>query len=413
MYIIWTAMQYILHHKKIYSLFYIQIIVITLIVNLLLGLMNNVTQSINIYHQYPQFSTVYITGRNDSGSSFIEFDTSMFNQLKSKFPTVPMLVGESSTFAFLTEQASQKFTEYPFYEVKGDFSAIALSEEVALDLDQYIYAPKQFLIDLQQGLAINKSFIQFQGYHVEAVDVDAAQIILTSGKAVPVKYIEDLHVDNNIEIIFSQHIHLQNFEENRVLFKDAVIVSQSFDLYEAPTPFVSFGTHIESSQINVLTAMLDYFNELKSEYQFTFHTLRQMLQAKYNELSLLSRTVWAVLIVCTTIIVIGLIGIMSTFIERRKYHLALEKLIGATDQTIVLELFSELLLVVLSAGIIGTIAAYVITLWNPIIFEMGISLKWSDSLFILIAQILLVCSIVGLLTLRYAKQNSVRILNEG
>lgn len=412
MFSLWMAKNYVNHQKKFYLLFCIQIIIITVIVSLLLGLRTGFNQEVIQMSNQRQYDVIYFTNQNEINvySQHDNFSLEDYSTLHTQFPNVTMSWAKKWNIGLLDNHAKVK--NYQYYEIAGDFEALALSETVHLDLDQYIYASHQFFEDLENALVLQPDYTTFQGFDIKSIEVDEGWLELHSGEKIAIFPFEKLSNPEDVTVVFGSFINLTNLKEETDYLMDTVIVHSKWQLLNEALSPTSLGIKINQEERHTLKEILSFLQEKFPTTMITYFSIEQLLNEKRDEITLMSRSGMVISLVCGMIVFIGLIGLVSTFIDRRKSNIALSYLLGATSHNLILELFLELCLIVTSSGIIGIVISYIITLFNQQMLGFPVKLSLFNSLMLLFTQFLLTTFVTLVLAKKYLAMDSISILNE-
>ncbi|MBS4461070.1 ABC transporter permease [Aerococcaceae bacterium zg-B36] len=410
MYYLWTATQNVMSQKKFYLLFCLQIVLITCLINVLLGLNNGLQQMITTFSTQRQFDVLYLNGENADGVVFNDFTLDDFQELQPLFPTIPMSLVKTGVLGIFNDDLSVK--SYHYYEVTGSFEELALSETVNLDLEQYIYASMEFFKELEQVLKSMPSNVTAQEFDIADISLEEMWLMTGTGQKIPIYPLENVSNSQNIQIIFGNEINLHNLEENTHPLMKSIIASSKWHILGGAQHSISLGMRVNQEQTKELQQILSYNNQKHSDYLFKYSSLKQEFNDKRQEIVLISRTFNSILFVCVVIIGISLVGLVSTFIDRRKGNISLCFLVGATKKELLIELLLELILVVLVSSMIGIVSSYAIVLFNGNMLGVPINLSFGYCLLLILCQFIMTLFITVLLAKKYTKMNPIAILSE-
>lgn len=409
MYIAWSAYKYFVANRKFYILFILQIIFITCVINIILGMRSGLRQEMNQYSNQRQFDVIYPAIEDDYTGLFNKVLIESYPSIQQVSDRIPTGLVTKWHIGIQTDDTSIK--SYNYYEVLGDFESLALSKDIGLDTEQYIYAPHSFFEDLKYSIENFPEFISFQGYNFKNVSLKDGYVELSTGNKIPIFPTDDLKGFENVEIIFGNHIHLDNLDEETHFLMNSVITSSKWNILNDSLVSASLGFRINANQINEfkeINSILEngYGNRIR------YFSLNKLLKDKVDEVLLISRTLMLVLFICTIIVTVGLIGLISTFIDRRKANISLCGLIGATQSQLILELMIEILIVFISSGIIGVLLSHVFAYFNPILLGVKLNIQFIHGSIILIMEFLISIVITLILGRKHTSMNPIKVLNE-
>ncbi|MBS4455562.1 FtsX-like permease family protein [Tuanshanicoccus lijuaniae] len=413
MYYLWAATKNLLSQKKFYFLFCLQIILITCLVNILLGLNNGLQQIISKFSGQRQFDVLYLEGQNENGEIYNEFTKEDYQALHQLFPKVKMAIAKKDIVGIIGDDS--KVGNYYIYETAGDFEALALSEQVNLDLEHYIYASLDFFKELENALKSQPGKVISPDFDVVDISLKDMWLKTSTGQKIPIypfEHIPNLQNIHRIKSIFGKEIALNNFEENTHSLLNTIIASSKWNIISGNEHSISLGIKINKNQIKELQQILSRVKEKLPNYLFKYSSLKQQFNEKKQEIILISRTFYSILFICVVIIGISLIGLVSTFIDRRKSNISLCYLVGATKNELFIELLLELCLVVLLSGGIGILSSYTIVFVQDSLLGVPINLLFRYSLLIIFCQFIITVLITVILAKKYTAMNPIEILSE-
>lgn len=410
MYRLWNACQYIKHHFKVYVLFSIQLIFITCIVIMSLGLLESTEELIREKEEMKQIDIVYPVGKNVEGKTLNHYSLAELDEIKNVVPEVNVALAKTTIVGLLNNV--NEVVNFNYYEVSDQFPEIALSEFVDIDLENTIYLPQNFLDLIDETLVKNPNYLQFLGFDIHLIDTDKRKLELNSGTQLNIVTWEDLNINPEIKILFNSSVTLETIEDYYHSLSQSILVSYKYNVYQFPEILISLGflsNELDMIKLNQISSILQTYYP---QYQFKFFSLKQLLYEKRQEIHMIIKNILTVVTICTVIVIIGLCGLLSILLERRKKQIALKLVTGASRLILLQEIFLEILIVVSGSCLIGAISSSLFSLFKLKIFDVEVIYTIWNVISIMFFTIMITAWITLFLGKKYLNIEPIKVLSE-
>ena len=404
---LWNAMQYVRHHKLTYGLFVLQLIMIVLITNIFLSLAINLSKDLDNYADNVSVNILYLNGKTESESVFENFSLDQLESAQELVPNSQVALAKDGNLGLFD---GENMHNYPFFEVAGDFFNVALSDSSMKFKEKTIYFPEQMLNYLQTSLELYPDFLKNQGINIVKINREQSVIITEAGEKIPYVVVSP---STEGSVLFADSLNPDNLSANESQLSQTVFLPMGANLVSEKEINKSLGILLSDKDQLKREDLVAYFNDQFPDYQFSFISLRQMLVEKEQGTLVLSRMVFAINLICIIIVLIGLLGFIATRIEQRKYDIAVCIIAGSTKKKMLIELFLEIFVVILTSAIVGIVLSYVLSQSVPRINGVSSTPSIMLSIMIIFSSFLISVMATLILRVKYVDFDSIRIVNGG
>lgn len=402
MFSLWNVGSLLVFHRKEYTPFIVQFSILIFIATICLSIVSNLNNYLQDYYKYPQVNTLYFKGAVEDASvnTLLQFT----KLLKEEYPHVKVALAKNTAFTL------PEIESLHLIEMSGDYFPLASGDKISNIEEDYIYAPKHFLFNVNNTLNLFPDYFSKQGINIKKIDINNGCIFINKERCVKVKEIPQEWNGFGEILVFNDAISLSNFEEIKIDIGKCVFIPMQYSVNKLSDTNLSIGMQIDNrdNDIENILHIAEKFNLLQNQ---TIFSLNEELMDKKLDVYLVLRTILFLVSVSILVVMIGLIGLFNIIIEKRKHSISLSLAVGARRKDVLFELLLEISIIVIISYIFGNILAYGLFTYNKTIMKVSIEPNYYNQVLLLLVSFLFIFISFLLVKIKINKINPLEELN--